>query len=92
MSQAQWTGLALGVAIGAICGFWHAWDMRGGTDAALGLPRVISAAGRLAFLLLALLAAVAVAGAEKVWLVASVAVVYTSVFVWKFRRALAKKK
>jgi hypothetical protein len=92
MDRAAWIGLALGAVIGAICGFWHAWDMRAGASAMPGWRRVGSGAARLLFLLVALLAAVVVAGANKFWLVGSVAVIYTAVFVWKFRQALAKKK
>lgn len=88
MNAAAWTGLALGAIIGVICGFWQACDMR----AEPGLKRLGSSALRLAFLLAALLGAVAWAKADKLWLVGSVAVVYTAVFLWKFREALAKKK
>jgi Flp pilus assembly protein TadB len=88
MNTAAWTGLVLGALIGAVCGFWQARDMR--TEP--GLKRAGSSALRLAFLLAALLASVAWAGADKLWLVGSVAVVYTAVFLWKFKQALTKKK
>lgn len=92
MDDAAWIGLALGAVIGAICGFWHAWDMRAGIGAMPGWQRIGSTAARLVFLLAALLMGVAIAGADKFWLVGSVAAVYTPVFLWRFRQALAKKK
>ena len=92
MNTAAWTGLLLGVPIGLICGVWQAWDMRRGTNAMPGLGRLASATGRLVFLLAALVVAVEWAGADKLWLVGSVAVVYTGMFLWKFRRALTKKQ
>jgi hypothetical protein len=88
MNTAAWTGLVLGVLIGAICGFWQAVDLNRGT----GLRRVASSAARFVFLIGALLTAYLVARADKLWLVGSVAVVYTAVFLLKLRQTLTKRK
>jgi hypothetical protein len=91
METAVWTGWMMGGAIGVVCGLWQAWDLRGGATTVPGARRLLSSMLRLTFLMLALVAAHRLGGADKLALVGGVVVTYTAIFVWRMRRQLVRK-
>lgn len=92
MDGSAWLGLLLGLAIGVIYGLWQAWDMRGGPGAPPTIGSLARAAFRMVFLMGALLAALRLTSADKVWLVGGTALGFSLVFVVRLKRILAKKK
>jgi hypothetical protein len=92
MDTGIWLGIAEGLGIGLVYGFWQAWDLRQGPSAMPALVKTLRAGLRMLFLMGALLAAFRYGGAEKIWLVTGVAVGFTTVFIWRMKTALAKKQ